>query len=200
MIPGRSEAGMGSVRPYPARAVRLRTATYGAGRRAAAAMRRQADTRTDLDAPETPLSGDIAACSLAVTYAERHDRTSDRCRYTSPSSYLDWGPTAGNSWTPRSRTTNFPNPQTRLVAMRHARLPTYACRGGLCLHRGYPAGPLAVASRHLRALPGAVQAVAATSAAAGQAQFIFATDDGHLWHTSHNDDETLDGAGGTQTP
>jgi len=41
------------------------------GRRSAAAMRRQADTRTDLDAPETPLSGDIAACSLAVTYAER---------------------------------------------------------------------------------------------------------------------------------
>jgi hypothetical protein len=37
-------------------------------------MRRQADTRTDLDAPETPLSGDIAACSLAVTYAERQKR------------------------------------------------------------------------------------------------------------------------------
>ena len=34
-------------------------------------MRRQADTRTDLDAPQTPLSGDIAACSPAVTYAER---------------------------------------------------------------------------------------------------------------------------------
>ena len=36
-------------------------------------MRRKADTRTDLDAPETPLTGDIAACSLAVTCAKRHD-------------------------------------------------------------------------------------------------------------------------------
>jgi hypothetical protein len=35
-------------------------------------MRRQPDTRTDLDAPQTPPSGDIAACSLAVTCAERH--------------------------------------------------------------------------------------------------------------------------------
>ena len=34
-------------------------------------MRRQADTRTDLDAPETPLSGVMAAYSLAVTHAER---------------------------------------------------------------------------------------------------------------------------------
>ena len=49
-------------------------------RRAAAAMRRQADTRTNLDPPETPLSGDIAACSLAVTYAERHDSMSSAAR------------------------------------------------------------------------------------------------------------------------
>ena len=36
-------------------------------------MRRQADARTDLDPPETPLSGDIAACSLAVTHTERQN-------------------------------------------------------------------------------------------------------------------------------
>jgi hypothetical protein len=31
--------------------------------------------------------------------------------------------------------------------------------------------------------PGAVRAVAATSSTANEAQFLFATDDGHLWHT-----------------
>jgi hypothetical protein len=38
--------------------------------------------------------------------------------------------------------------------------------------------------------PGPVRAVAAASHEPGQVQFMFCTDDGHLWHTIHNSDGT----------
>jgi len=45
------------------------------------------------------------------------------------------------------------------------------------------------------AIPGAVHAVSATSSQPGETQFMFATEDGHLWHTQRRPDGSWSGLG-----
>jgi len=47
-------------------------------------------------------------------------------------------------------------------------------------------------------IPGPVRCVAGASAAAGESQFMFATEDGHLWHTQRVPNGSWSGLGDVQ--